>query len=186
MPELSAEGDTVMEGLTLFMIKPYFFSREVCLGGQQRMRRQVWEELLCSYSALHAKQREREWGSKQSKARFLQHSIYSHISPHYGWSSEDLHPEESEIIPHHLPRGYLYLCLCQHLTQLNNRWAVLPVYSATFKETSEPLLLHLLSSSPHNHQKKSILSTDVQVIEVSFPQSTNESVDQTLTWCQCF
>lgn len=59
MPELSAEGDTVMEGLTLFMIKPYFFSREVCLGGQQRMRRQVWEELLCSYSALHAKQRER-------------------------------------------------------------------------------------------------------------------------------
>lgn len=41
MPELSAEGDTVMEGLTLFMIKPYFFSREVCLGGQQRMRRQV-------------------------------------------------------------------------------------------------------------------------------------------------
>lgn len=121
MPELSAEGDTVIEGLTLFMIKPYFFSREVCLGGQQRMRRQVWEELLCSYSALHAKQREREWGSKQSKARFLQHSIYSHISPHYGWSSEDLHPEESEIIPHHLPRGYLYLCLCQHLTQLNNR-----------------------------------------------------------------
>lgn len=62
MPELSAEGDTVMEGLTLFMIKPYFFSREVCLGGQQRMRRQVWEELLCSYSALHAKHRERESG----------------------------------------------------------------------------------------------------------------------------
>lgn len=41
MPELSAEGDTAMEGLTLFMIKPYFFSREVCLSGQQRMRRQV-------------------------------------------------------------------------------------------------------------------------------------------------
>lgn len=65
MPELSAEGDTAMEGLTLFMIKPYFFSREVCLSGQQRMRRQVWEELLCSYSASHAKQREGEQ-TKQS------------------------------------------------------------------------------------------------------------------------
>lgn len=76
MPELSAEGDTVMEGLTLFMIKPYFFSREVCLSGQQRMRRQVWEELLCSYGALHAKQREGEQTKQSTISSTLHLLIY--------------------------------------------------------------------------------------------------------------